>query len=283
MAKTRKNDNVNRVVIYAIIIVLAAFMAVLEFVSLPIGKDAWYHAVLNKTLQQIFGIAAVALILCLMDVKLFGKIHNWLFLLPCILVAVNNFQWWSYFKGMQSLVRTDFWAIATFALYCLCVGMFEEFVFRGILFSVLAVYFPKNKKGLITTFVVSSLVFGGAHLLNLNLLQAGYSILTGGLFAFVLIKTKNLFCCGFIHGLYNFCGMLMDKESNLGLGKGVELFNLGTILCMAIVGVLVGVFVLYFLIKYPEEERKTLYDKLAVPQMDKKSSQNTEKNDTLVE
>ena len=52
---------------------------------------------------------------------------------------------------------------------------------------------------------------------------------------------------------------------------------------MAIVGVIVGAFVLYFLIKYPEEERKALYKRLSVPETSEKSPQNTENNDVSIE
>lgn len=283
MSISTKNNRIRKVIMIAIIAVLGIFMAILEWFPISFSQDVWYNKIINKTLQQTSGITAVVLILCMMDIKLFGKIHNWLYFLPCILVALNNFQWYSYFKGMQQLVRINALDIMLFALYCLSVGLFEEFVFRGILFSVLASYFPDNKKGLIETFIVSSLIFGGAHLFNLNVLQAGYSILTGGLFAFVLIKTKNLFCCGFAHGLYNFCGMLMETSANLGLGNGVKLFNLGTILCMAILGVAMGVFVLYFLIKYPEEERKALYKFLSVPEKTEKEPQDVENGENIEE
>lgn len=274
MSNLAKNHRVRKIVIGGIIAVLGVFMAILEWLPIPFSKDGWYNAILNKTLQQASGIVAAILFLRVLDIKLFGKVQKWLYLLPCIIVAVNNFQWYSYFKGLQQLVRVSALDITLFAVYCLCVGMFEEFIFRGVLFSVLAGYFPKNKKGFIETFVFSSIIFGAAHLFNLDVLQALYSILTGGLFAFVLIKTKNLICCGFTHGLYNFCGLLMEKESRLGLGNGVVLFNLGTILCMAIVGVLMAGFVLYSVFKYPENERKALYDRLGIIEKPSKSQEN---------
>ncbi|MBE5745584.1 MAG: CPBP family intramembrane metalloprotease [Clostridiales bacterium] len=264
MQNSVKNNRIKRIIVWITIVVFCAFMAVLEWIPIPFVKDVWRNAIYNKILQQACGLTAAIVFLCFLRIRLFGKIHNWLYLLPCIVVAVNNFQWWSYFSGYQQLVRQNVADITLFATYCLLVGLFEEFVFRGILFSALASVFPKNKKGLLTTFVFSSCIFGLTHLLNGNVLQALYSILTGGLFAFVLIKTQNLLCCGVIHGLYNFCGLLMDKASNLGLGNGVKLFNWGTILTMGSVVVLMIVFVVYSLIKHAETERKTLYQRLSV-------------------
>ena len=95
------------------------------------------------------------------------------------------------------------------------------------------------------------------------LVQVGYTILTGGLFAFCLIKTKNILCCAVVHAVYNFCGLLMGAESALGLGTGV-VFDLGTVITMLIVSVLVGGFILYKVFTYTEKERIELYAKLAV-------------------
>ena len=277
MAKSLKNNYIRKVVIGVIILVFGAFMAILEWFPLPFSKDVWYNAIFNKTLQQISGIVAGVLFLQYLNVKLFKKPTKWLYLIPCLLIAVNNFQWWSYFSGLQRFVRTNALDYVIFIIYCLSVGMFEEFIFRGVLFSVLAGYFSKTKKGLIATFVVSSLLFGIAHLFNFNILQVLYTILTGGLFAFTLIKTKNLLCCGLVHAVYNICGLIMDSQASLGLGSGAIIFNVGTVLTMGIPAVIMVAFVLYSLIKYPEEERKTLYERLGVNEKTE-NTDNTEEN-----
>jgi membrane protease YdiL (CAAX protease family) len=116
------------------------------------------------------------------------------------------------------------------------------------------------------TFIFSSLLFGGIHLLNVfaggglgsTVLQACYSVLTGGMFAFVLIKTKNIFFCAFTHGLYNFCGTLFSET---GLGTGV-VFDLPTALAMTVVSLFVAVFVFWGLKRYTEKERVELYSRL---------------------
>lgn len=146
----------------------------------------------------------------------------------------------------------------------MAVGLFEECIFRGIVFSVLAGCFSKDRKGFLKTYFLSAIIFGAAHLFNGfslgTLLQVAYTVLTGGLFAFCLIKTKNILCCAFVHGLYNFCGLLFDTQ---GLGTGV-VFDVGTVVTMAIVGVCVGIFVLYSVFKYSEEERCALYGYLGL-------------------
>jgi hypothetical protein len=124
--------------------------------------------------------------------------------------------------------------------------------------------FSPDKKGLVKTFFLSSVVFGGMHIFNIlagagvgaTILQVGYSTLTGGLFAFVLIKNKNILMCALAHAVYDFCGLLLPK-----LGSGT-VFDWQTSLTMAVVAVAVGAFVLYSLWKYPETEREELYKKL---------------------
>jgi membrane protease YdiL (CAAX protease family) len=144
-------------------------------------------------------------------------------------------------------------------------AIFEEIIFRGIVFSVLADRFSKNKKGFLKTYVISSVIFGLAHLFNGfsfgTVLQVGYTVLTGGLFAFCLIMTKNILCCALVHGIYNFCGLLFDHVQ--GLGNGV-VFDLGTVITMAVISVVVGIFVLYKVYHYPDEERKDLYARLGI-------------------
>lgn len=252
----------------AVIVILCTLTVILDFVKIEYLSDDLRNRLLSKIIQQACGSVAGILLLRRLNVKILGKPVNWLYLIPCLIIAIDNFQFSSYFNGKIELIRTGALDIFLFASYCLLVGLFEECIFRGVLFSLLAGVFPNNKKGFLLTFVTSSVIFGAAHLVNGFTWQVGYTILTGGLFAFCLIKTKNIFCCGFIHGLYNFCGLLFETESNLGLGKGV-VFDLGTVLTMLIVSLVIGVFVLYKILKYSEEERLDLYKRLGIEEKTK--------------
>ena len=92
--------------------------------------------------------------------------------------------------------------------------------------------------------------------------------MTGGLFAFAVIKTKNIFCAAFVHALYNFGGLFFETADRFGLGNGGGIYGMidgGTAITMLIVCLIVGSFVLYSVWKYPEEEQFDLYKKLGVP------------------
>lgn len=238
-----------------------------DVISVPFFGNEKQDFFLGKIFSLGFGGLGMTLLMRKEGSGLFQKPTNLLFLLPALIVAVDNFQFASFFAGKMGKIEAEIFDWVLFALYCLTTGFFEEGVFRGTLFPVLAGKFEKNKKGLWKTVLYSSLIFGGMHVLNIfsganvgaTLLQVGYSILTGGLFAFVLIKTKNILFCALTHGVYNFAGLLFSAEQ--GLGSGV-VFDFPTALTMLIVCVGVGIFAIISFMKYSETERKELYSRL---------------------
>ena len=263
-----QNKSISYILIRVFIVALCAAMLALDYIPIQYVKDGVRNVWISTIVQQCVGAIAIILLMLHLNIKLFGKIHAWLYLLPCLIVALDNFPLISYVNGNMHFTRTGAWDFVLFALYCLAIGLFEECVFRGVLFSVIASLFSQDKKGFFKTFVVSSAVFGLAHLFNLlsgagigaTLLQVCYTTLTGGLFAFAMIKTKNVLCAAFVHGLYNFCGLLLSEQ---GLGSGI-VFDVGTGVMMGIISVIIGVFVLYSVWKYTEAERSVLYKHLGI-------------------
>ena len=268
MQKTKQNKSISYILIRVFIVALCAAMLALDYIPIQYVQDGVRNVWISTIVQQCVGAIAIILLMLHLNIKLFGKIHAWLYLLPCLIVALDNFPLISYVNGNMHFTRTGAWDFVLFALYCLAIGLFEECVFRGVLFSVIASLFSQDKKGFFKTFVVSSAVFGLAHLFNLlsgagigaTLLQVCYTTLTGGLFAFAMIKTKNVLCAAFVHGLYNFCGLLLSEQ---GLGSGI-VFDVGTGVMMGIISVIIGVFVLYSVWKYTEAERSVLYKHLGI-------------------
>lgn len=247
----------------AVIILLCVAVAVLEFVPVTYVQDEVRNGLLSDSVPLLVGSVAVIWLMIRGKSGLFGKPVKLLWFLPCLIIAVDNFPFYSYFTGKSQLYHTEAADWALFALYCAGVGVFEECVFRGILFPLMAGYFTPDKKGFLKTYFLSSVLFGAMHLFNLfagagggAILQAGYSTLTGGLFAYALIKTKNIFFCAFAHGLYDFCGLMLPM-----LGGGTR-FDAPTVAIMAVVSVAVAAFVLHAVFTYPEQERKELYARL---------------------
>jgi len=209
MQNTAKTKNV---IEFSIILLSCVFTAVFEFIAVAPFQKEIYNKLLQNILPLPFASLAVFLLLRRCGYKLFGRPKKLLCLLPCLLVAIDNFPFASYFAGKIELKYDQFLVFLVFAVYCLFVGVFEELLFRGIIFGVLAERFSKNKRGLIKSYVLSSVIFGGMHLLNLftgtsvgaTLLQVCYSTLTGGLFGYALLKSKNVLIPAFVHAVYNF-------------------------------------------------------------------------------
>lgn len=246
-----------------VIILLCAAMAVLDFLPVTYTDNELHNGLLSDILPLLLGSVAVIWLMIRGKTGLFGKPVKLLWFLPCLVIAIDNFPFYDYLTGRSVLLHTQAADWLLFALYCAGVGIFEECVFRGILFPLMAGGFSDDRKGFLKTYFLSSVLFGAMHLFNLfaggggaAVLQAGYSVLTGGLFAFALIKTKNIFLCAFAHGLYDFCGLVLPR---LGRSGG---FALPTIAIMAIVSVAVAIVVLYSVFTYPESERKELYARL---------------------
>ena len=277
----RKKRQVGDTVQLIAIFVFCGVAVLFDFVKIQYSSDEFINRMIAKIVQQCCGSIAAIVLMVRLKIKLFGVPQGWLYFIPCLIIALDNFPLISYLNGNMQIVRNSALEVTLFAGYCLSVGLFEELIFRGVIFSVVAGYFNKNKNGFITTYIVSSVIFGGIHIFNIiagagvgaTVLQVGYSTLTGALFAFALIKMKNIFIPAFLHGLYNFCGLFCTKE---GLGMG-SFFDTGTIIMMAVISVLIGLFVLYSVLTYKEEDRVDLYKKLGIRPIEKeKVAHNTD-------
>lgn len=249
--------------------ILCVATVLLDFWEITYTPIPLYNRLISATLPLVAGFGAVAILAYRCGVKIFSRPERLWYLLPCLFIAVNNFPFISCFSGnmhLQDGVDATAWML--FIGYCLFTGLFEEFVFRGVVFPLVAERLPDTKKGLFLAVLFSSVVFGLSHLFNLfmgadpfsTLLQVGYSTLTGGMFTFALIQTKSIFSCVLLHAIYNFCGLLFSTQ---GLGTGV-VFDLPTGIMMAVGAILVGIFVVYKTWNYPDDERTRLYGILHV-------------------
>lgn len=263
MSNPDNRKRIRNLIEIAVILIFCVLTLVLDYVKISYVDHELRNKYISKIIQQSCGAIAAILLMYRLGIQLFGKPQHLLYMIPCLIIAVDNFQFSSYFHGNMQLVHGEAVDILLFALYCLTVGLFEECIFRGVIFAVIAGLFSKDKKGLLWTYLFSSLVFGIAHIFNGNILQVGYTILTGGLFAFAMMKTKNIFCAALVHAVYNFGGLFFETADRFGLGNGV-VFDTGTIVTMFVVCVLTGAFVVYSVWKYSREEQEELYKKLGI-------------------
>ena len=95
--------------------------------------------------------------------------------------------------------------------------MFEECAFRGFFLIALLERYHKTRFQIWLTVLLSSILFGLMHLLNLAegadfgslMQQVGYSMLVGAMCAIVLMLTGNLWISVLLHAGFDFCGLLL--------------------------------------------------------------------------
>jgi len=184
LQKKDKCKNIQKFFLIVFIALLCVVTIVLD-VLLSVCVFGFYVRIALKTIQQLCGATVGIFLLHHLNIKLFKSAQNLVYLIPCLIIAIDNFQFSAFFSGKMQLIRKDAIDFLLFFFSCMAIGLFEEIIFRGVVFSVLANKFSKDHKGFLQTYVVSSLLFGLAHLFNGfslgTLLQVGYTVLTGGL------------------------------------------------------------------------------------------------------
>lgn len=123
-----------------------------------------------------------------------------LLFIPLFLVLIL-FQYLIMPKDASWDLSPDFLDLLGCIIYMLCVGIFEELLTRGVLFNSMKLKWGTDTKGTLKAAIISSILFGTMHLLNLiespdlilaTLSQFIYATLFGIFFCGVYMKTKNL-------------------------------------------------------------------------------------------
>ena len=106
------------------------------------------------------------------------------------------------------------WQFLSIFLMFIGVGLFEELAFRAVINDAIIYAFRDKKWVFVLSGLVSSLAFGAAHIIGANLssplawAQAIGKTVSAGVFGLSLLflywKTRNIWACGFVHGMYDF-------------------------------------------------------------------------------
>lgn len=243
----------------------SAFIIYLLALGLILFPSDWLGELFFKDekMSYLFGLGAMRVIMGV--IMAFIAVHTGfkqsllprsvkgiLLSLPAILVAVNNLPIIALARGTALLVYgAEF--IAVFAFECLAVGFFEEVTFRGIVFPLVLQKTGTSVKGRLQAMIFSSAMFGFLHIVNLLngfsggvFLQMGYSFLIGAMLSVAMFQGAGVVTCAIIHGVYNFCGMLI---SELGQGSFSDIWNVPEIILTAVVAVAVLVYCVVITVK----------------------------------
>ncbi len=227
-----------------------ALLLIFEGVKRIWGFDALGvpdNKIIREALEVIFtrGIAGVVFFIMLlyMGYKVVmpqkeNLLASLAFSLPAFAVAINNFPLLPLLFDRQTLNYTVT-EIILITLECLCIGLFEEMTFRGVVFLGFLERRRKTKTGIFISIMLSSAVFGLIHLFNLIgggagavFMQIGYSFLIGAMCSVILIRTGNIWLCVLIHALFDIGGMLDVAQR----------WTVESIILTVVVAIIVGAF-----------------------------------------
>ena len=243
---------------------LSASLANSELMRSLISSDAYRAPILDTLVMDGLGAVVFVCMTLYMGYRVLDPLRkpvgkSLLFLLPSLAVAINNFPLIGLATG-NAYVTDPIGGVLIVVAYCLAIGMFEEFAFRGLFYLMILDGRRSSTKQIFLTTAISSAVFGLVHLVNLaigaspgaTLLQVGYSFLIGGMCAIVLLKTANIWYCVLLHFVYDLGGTI------LYLGGGVR-WDTVTVIITAVLGVAVAVFMVISLLRIKPEDVERLF------------------------
>ena len=270
MKKPLLTRKVCLIVLVACVALLAAFRVFFadalsgsELMRSLISDDDYRPAILNTLVMDALGSVVFVCMTVYMGYRVWGIKKPWfkslLFGLPALAVAINNAPIIGLATG-NAYITDPVGGVLIILAYCLAIGTFEEFAFRGLFFMMILEGRRKSTKQIFWTTAISSAVFGLVHLVNLavgagpgaTLLQVGYSFLIGGMCAIVLLKTGSIWYCVLLHTVYDIGGTI------LYVGGGVR-WDAVTVTITAVLGVAVAVFMTVVLMRIKPEDIAFLF------------------------
>jgi len=120
--------------------------------------------------------------------------------------------------------------VGLFTLMNFFIGLSEELLVRGVILCLLLMKLGNTKKGIYICVIVSSVIFGSAHIGNLianpsfliaTLSQIVYATFFGIFFAACVLRSKTIWPMIVLHAAIDFFGQLQQ----IAIGGGSEAFN----------------------------------------------------------
>lgn len=238
---------IKEIAAFLVIAVCVAAFAVIYALPVVFSTDEIENRLwMNVVPRILLGAAVFTLVLIcgyggIFKIKKEGLAKNILWCLPCLAVALANFPYSALADGEAQILRPDL--VWLFLLKCLFIAISEELLFRAIVLGFLQETFKKRAHRTLICILISSALFSVFHLLNLiegaglgaTVLQAGYTFLTGIMFAAVTLKTGNIWAAVLLHFIFDVGGLIV---TDLGQGAFQDtVFWVLTAVCAAVCAV----------------------------------------------
>lgn len=202
------------------IVVLIGFLSFL-WVEKPIREYLSMNLFEEQIAKQISSIITrtILIVVVFMLIKKlrlidFTGLNNWKkFKNIQASIVVTAFIMMGLFQNWNTYINTEFELFILFAMSTITVGIVEELAFRGTVFPLLIKSFNKAKQPVIVGAILSSLMFGLVHFINLfsqpeNFIgitsQVFFATAIGVFFCGLMIRTENILIPCTVHALINF-------------------------------------------------------------------------------
>ena len=210
--------NKRNIIIYFLemLIVFLIIDFLMTFVAGSVASSSLFYKYGNDLIVEVFYALTVLIVMILFKnsyvfTEKKDKFWNGVILaVPMLVISLYNFAY--------SILNIGTFNISSFInmlIFCLFVGIAEEFLCRGWLQNEFLERFSNNKREIIISIILSSLVFGCMHLVNISfqtvfetIIQIVNATALGFLLGSIYYKTKNIWSVIFLHAFYDFSIML---------------------------------------------------------------------------
>lgn len=264
-----KNKTVKRNACIIFFVLLVASLLLYEFLlkyKLFTGLGEWEKSMVDMLITRAIGGFVFLILTIYLGYKVLCPVtkpvgKNILFILPALVIAVNNMPIIPLVLN-QSKINAGYDKILLLLFECLAIGFFEEMAFRSVVMLGIMENRRKTKKDILMSIILSSVVFGLVHIVNIFIspsvaviLQILYSALIGGMCAIVLLLTRNIWACVILHGLFNFFGAIVSE-----CGEGRVFFtDIPTQIVTAIIAAAVIAIYIYWFVKFDVSQTDGFY------------------------
>ncbi len=140
-------------------------------------------------------------------------ISSILLAIPPLLISFIYMR--SYISNAILYSSTD---VLCVALYSLMIGIAEEFLCRGWILTEFIERYGRDRKHIRLSIFASALIFGLMHIMNIfagqdiyaTIMQVIQTIGLGYLLGVIFYRTRNIWSCVFIHGIFDFSIFLSE-------------------------------------------------------------------------
>ena len=137
-----------------------------------------------------------------------GAAKRMLYFVPLLLIAFSPFAAGINLNGGAAFILANLFLT-------LGIGMAEEIFFRGIICGLWL------KHGTIKAMIISSVLFGLSHILNIaggaelfeTILQICFALVYGMILALIFAEGRSLLPCVLLHALHDFCSFISGDGS----------------------------------------------------------------------